>query len=151
MCTDHQSAEPRPDALAVLQRFFTAEAAYISASSSGAASFAELADCLAPEVVMHQAVSLPYGGQWRGPEGIEAFIKAMSDTWQSLEFFEQRFIVDGDTVAVHNRGRLCSRTTGRAVDTEVVQIMTVRDGRIAEIRPFYLDTTAVLDALTEDT
>ncbi len=149
--TDHQSTGALPDAIAVLQRFFAAEAAYISASSSGEAGFAELAACLDPNVVMHQAASLPYGGPWRGPEGIEAFIRAMSDTWQSLEIFEQWFIVDGDAVAVHNRGRLCARSTGRAVDTEVVQLMKLRNGLIAEIRPFYLDTAAVLDALAADT
>ena len=52
MCTDHRSAEARPDVLAVLERFFTAEAAYISASSSGAARFAELAACLDPDVAL---------------------------------------------------------------------------------------------------
>jgi hypothetical protein len=28
-----------------------------------------------------------------------------------------------------------------------MQLMTVRDAKIAEIRPFYLDTAAVLEAL----
>jgi ketosteroid isomerase-like protein len=133
--------------LAVLERFYRAEAAYISAGGLGKADFGELAECLDSEVVMYQADSLPYGGTWRGPSGIEQFMAAMSEAWQSLEFLEQKYVVDGDSVVVWNRGILCARATGRALETSVMQLMTVKNDRIAEIHPFYLDTSAVLDAL----
>src|SRR3954451_6864928 len=77
------------DAMAVLQKFYAAEAAYIAAGGIGKASFDGLAGCLDPEVVMYQAPGLPYGGTWRGPRGIEEFMAAMSEAWQSLEFLEQ--------------------------------------------------------------
>ncbi|MEV4498657.1 nuclear transport factor 2 family protein [Micromonospora arborensis] len=130
-----------------MRTFYAEEAAYIAAGGFGKASFAGLAACLAPDVVMYQAEALPYGGQWRGSEGIERFMAAMSKVWQSLEFFEQRFVVDRDTVVVYNRGRLRARATGRVLDTSVMQLITVRDGLIAEIRPFYLDTAAVIETL----
>ena len=96
---------------------------------------------------MYQAPGLPYGGTWRGPRGIEEFMAAMSEAWRSLEFFEQRFVVDGDAVVVLNRGRLQARATGRVLDTSVMQLITVKDGLIAEMHPFYWDTVAVADAL----
>ncbi|MET8874495.1 nuclear transport factor 2 family protein [Nocardia sp. NPDC004278] len=131
---------------AALQNFFAAEAAYITEG----ANFDAMAACLAPDVVMYQADHLPYGGEWHGPDGIEKFMAAMSRTWGSLEFIEQRFVVDGETVVIYNRGRLLARATGRMLETSVMQLMTFRDGLITEIRPFYLDTAAVLEVLTED-
>ncbi|MCX5214377.1 nuclear transport factor 2 family protein [Kitasatospora sp. NBC_00240] len=141
---------PEPDpggAFAVLQRFYAAEAAYIAAGGRGHARFDELARCLDPEVVMHQAPGLPYGGTWRGPDGIEEFMAAMSAAWESLEFLEQRFVVGADAVVVLNRGRLRARATGRVLETSVMQLITVRDGLITEMHPFYWDTLAVAEAL----
>ncbi|GAA4834810.1 nuclear transport factor 2 family protein [Kitasatospora terrestris] len=137
----------RGDALAVLQKFYAAEAAYIAAGGMGKAGFDELAGCLHPEVVMYQAPGLPYGGTWHGPRGIEEFMAAMSEAWQSLEFLEQRFVVDGDSVVVLNRGRLQARATGRTLETSVMQLITVKDGLITEMHPFYWDTIAVAEAL----
>ncbi|WUN35630.1 nuclear transport factor 2 family protein [Kitasatospora sp. NBC_00315] len=131
----------------MLQKFYSAEAAYIAAGGPGRARFDGLAECLDPEVVMYQAPGLPYGGTWRGPSGIEEFMAAMSVAWQSLEFLEQRFVVDGDSVVVLNRGRLRARASGRVLDTSVMQLITVKDGLITEFRPFYWDTAAVAEAL----
>ncbi|MGR6999076.1 hypothetical protein ACU686_14535 [Yinghuangia aomiensis] len=61
--------QARGDALAVLEKFYAAEADYIAAGGLGKAGFDELAACLDPDVVMYQAPGLPYGGTWRGPRG----------------------------------------------------------------------------------
>ncbi|WAL68341.1 nuclear transport factor 2 family protein [Amycolatopsis cynarae] len=130
-----------------LKRFYAEEAAYVAAGGFGNASFDGLASCLAEDVVMYQAESLPYGGQWRGHEGIEQFMFAFGKAWESLEFFEHRFVTEAPSVVVYNRGRLRARCTGRTLDTSVMQLITVRDGLIAEMHPFYMDTAAVLEAL----
>ncbi|GAB3987581.1 nuclear transport factor 2 family protein [Actinoallomurus acanthiterrae] len=139
------------DVLTVLDAFFAAEAAYITAGGPGVADFGGMAAHLAPGVVMHQAPTLPYGGVWRGHDGIERFMAAMSEAWRSLEFLERRQWVDGDTVIVSNHGRLTARATGRSLETTVLQLITVRDGLITEFRPFYWDTAAVNDTLTRST
>ncbi|MFJ4713599.1 nuclear transport factor 2 family protein [Streptomyces sp. NPDC088785] len=131
-----------------LERFFAAEAAYVEAGGPGRASFEEIADCLDPEVTLHQAPGLPYAGTWRGPSGIERFLSVMGDAWQVMEFLDQHCFVNGPDVVVTNRVRFVARTTGRELDTRIVQEMTVRDGRLVEIRPFYWDPAAVADALT---
>ncbi|MCO5985247.1 nuclear transport factor 2 family protein [Actinoallomurus spadix] len=135
------------DARTVLDEFFAAEAAYITAGGPGVADFGGMAARLHPDVVMHQAPTLPYGGVWRGHDGLERFMAAMSRTWRSLEFLERRQWTDGDTVIVSNHGRLTARATGRSIETTVLQVFTVRDGLIAEIRPFYWDTAAINEAL----
>jgi hypothetical protein len=67
--------------MSALRRFFAAEAAYITEG----ADFAGMAACLALDVVMYQASHLPYGGEWHGPQGIQRFMTAMSETWLSLD------------------------------------------------------------------
>lgn len=126
-----------------LQKFFAAEAAYLTEGGS----FDGMATFLAPDVVMYQAENLPYGGEWHGPQGMAEFMAAMGSAWQALEFIEQRFVTEGDTTTVYSRGRLQARATGRVLDTAVMQLIIVRDGLVTEIRPFYLDTAAVLEAL----
>ncbi len=39
-----------------------------------------------------------------------------------------------------------ARATGRALDFPILQTLTVKEGRIAEVRPFYWDTHAIADA-----
>ncbi|WP_331766851.1 nuclear transport factor 2 family protein [Embleya sp. NBC_00896] len=141
------SATSAPSALSVLETFFAAEAVYVEGGGRGKASFADLAACLSPDVVMYQAPGLPYGGERHGPSGIEDFVAALSEAWREFEFLEQRFVVDGDTVVILNRARLTARSTGHVLETWLMQMMTVRDGLIVEIRPFYWDTKAVDAAL----
>ncbi|MEU5539947.1 nuclear transport factor 2 family protein [Streptomyces sp. NPDC020362] len=133
----------RRKVLALLQRFFAAEVAYLAAGGPGHARFDDVADCLTGDVTLHQAESLPYGGVYRGPAGVERFMEEMSRCWSSLEFQEQRFVVDVDSAVVFNRGTLTARASGRRLETSVMQLITVRDSRISEFRPFYWDTLAV--------
>ncbi|MDL4816628.1 nuclear transport factor 2 family protein [Actinomadura opuntiae] len=130
-----------------LQRYYAAETAYLAAGGPGKADFSPMAAHLAPDVVMYQAESLPYGGTWRGHDGMERFMASMSEAWTDLTFLDQHHAADGGTVAVLNRCAFRARATGRELETSVLQWITVRDGRVTEFRPFYLDTAAVLDAL----
>ncbi|NDU74293.1 DUF4440 domain-containing protein [Actinomadura sp. DSM 109109] len=131
-----------------LERFYAAEADYLAAGGPGKGDFSAMAAHLAPDVTMYQASSLPYGGTWRGHDGMERFMAAMSEAWSDLAFREQHYAVDGETVAVRSDCAFRARATGRTVETAVLQWITVRDGLVREFRPFYLDTSAVLAVLT---
>ncbi|RSO44120.1 ketosteroid isomerase [Streptomyces sp. WAC 06725] len=135
---------------AVLERFYEAERAYVAAGGPGRADFSALAACLAPDVVLHQSPGLPYAGAWRGPAGMERFMAVMGRLWRSMQFLEQRQLVDGEEVVVTSRVRFTARATGRVLTTTIVQLMTVRDGRIREVRPFYWDPAAVAETCGQD-
>jgi ketosteroid isomerase-like protein len=134
------------DALAVLQGMYAAEQEYLDAGGPGRASFAPLAPFFAPDVVLHQADALPYGGTWRGHAGMERFFVAMSSAWESFEMLEQEFLPAGDVVVVRTQVRATGRATGRRLEFPILQTVRVAEGRIAEIWPFYWDTAAVADA-----
>ncbi|MEU8579345.1 nuclear transport factor 2 family protein [Streptomyces abikoensis] len=134
------------DAVAVLTGMYTAEAEYLAAGGPGEAPFDLLASFFAPDVVLHQADALPYGGTWRGHAGMERFFLAMSRTWEAFDMEEQEFLVTGETTVVLTRVRARARASGREVDFPILQTIMVKDGRIAEVRPFYWDTAAIASA-----
>jgi ketosteroid isomerase-like protein len=134
------------DSVAVLKGMYAAESEYLA---TGGVSFDPLAPYFHPDVVLHQAATLPYGGTWHGHDGIARFFVAMSATWSRFELGEQEFLATGDTVVVRTEVHATARATGRELRFPILQTITVQDGRISEVRPFYWDTAAVAAACTE--
>lgn len=73
----------------VLTGMYAAEAEYLAAGGPGKASFDLLAPFFAPDVELHQADSLPYGGTWRGHKGTTQFFLMTGDpvrrTWPTAQ------------------------------------------------------------------
>ncbi|MFR9726618.1 nuclear transport factor 2 family protein [Streptomyces sp. MS19] len=134
------------DSVTVLTGMYAAEAEYLAAGGPGRASFDLLAPFFAPDVVLHQADALPYGGTWRGHDGMARFFLAMAEAWESFEMEEQEFLATGETAVVLTQIRARARATGRELGFPVLQTIRVEDGRIAEVYPFYWDTRAIADA-----
>lgn len=139
------------DAVSVLTGMYAAEAAYLAAGGPGKASFDLLAPFFAPDVVLHQADSLPYGGTWHGHAGMARFFLAMGQAWESFEMLEQEFLATGETAVVLTLVRARARATGRELTFPILQAITIKDGRIAEVRPFYWDTERIARACTAPT
>lgn len=133
-------------AMSVLKGMYAAETEYLAAGGPGEASFALLAPYFATDVVLYQADSLPYGGVWRGHEGMERFFLAMSRAWDAFEMVEQEFLSDTSPLVVLTRVRARARATGRELSFPILQTITVGDGRITEVHPFYWDTAAIAKA-----
>ncbi|GLI01822.1 ketosteroid isomerase [Phytohabitans aurantiacus] len=134
--------------LAVLQGMYAAETQYLAAGGPGTADFAPLEPFFSADVVLHQATSLPYGGTWRGHEGMERFFLAMSQTWDIFEMVEQHFLATTSPLVVLTYVHARARTTGRELDFPILQTITVKGERITEVHPFYWDTAAIADACT---
>jgi ketosteroid isomerase-like protein len=134
------------DAATVLRAMYAAESEYLASGGPGTASFDTLAPYFAPDVVLHQADTLPYGGIWRGHHGMEQFFLAMSRTWEAFEMVDQEFLSTSETAVVLTKVHARSRATGRELDFPILQTIRVVDRRIAEVRPFYWDTAAIVAA-----
>ena len=136
--------------ISVLKGMYAAEAEYLAAGGPGSASFALLAPYFAPDVVLYQAESMPYGGVWHGHEGMERFFLAMSETWDAFEMVDQEFLSDTSPLVVLTRVRARARVTGRELHFPILQTITLEDGRISEVHPFYWDTAAIAKACSPD-
>lgn len=107
-----------------------------------------------PEVVIREPESLPYGGEYRGLDGVERHAVSWLRTWGQLQPGDERklsatFHDAGDTVIA--RWRLSARAPGteKKLDTPMVGVYRLRDGKLIEAQMFYADTAAVLRYLDE--
>lgn len=129
----------------VLERMYQAEAEYLASGGPGTASFITLEPYFAPDVVLWQADSLPYGGIWRGHAGIEQFFVAMSTTWDRFDLTDQTFLSEANPLVVLTQVHARSRKSGEYLNFPMLQTITLREDRITEVRPFYWDTAAIAD------
>jgi ketosteroid isomerase-like protein len=74
----------------------------------------------------------------------------MSQTWESFEMTEQSFLATDGPLVVLTQVHARVRVTGRELGFPILQTVTVRHGRIAEVHPFYWDTAAIAQACTAD-
>jgi ketosteroid isomerase-like protein len=106
----------------------------------------------APDVRIRQPASLPHGGDHVGHDGVGAMGRAFAEHWD-------RTIVDprvsgtgagagsGGLVVQVTTQTWTAKATGRSATVEVVELLTVLDGRVAEIRVFPQDTHGLLATL----
>ena len=122
----------------VLERFFAAERRYMLEGGS----FAEFAATLADDVVLHQSPDLPWGGEYVGPKRYEEWARAMSAVFDQVDMRAPRFFEQGDTVVIVGTLVTRIRATGQTMELPMTQVVTVRDGKITDFRPFYWSVPA---------
>jgi ketosteroid isomerase-like protein len=105
---------------------------------------------LADDVVVHECDSVPYPGDHRGKDAFLSLLEAFVATWE----LEDGLVVDeilpaGDEkVLVHSRAAVRAKGTGKPLELRIVEVYTVRDGRITDIVVHYWDTHAMVEATT---
>jgi ketosteroid isomerase-like protein len=97
------------------------------------------------DVEFHQTDLLPWGGCFRGHDGVHEFFDRLRNAIDSAVTVE-RFIDAGDHVAVTGRTRGRTRSGGTTFDVAIVHVWTVRDGRISRFEA-YIETPPMLAAL----
>ena len=135
---------PAQESMATLARFYEAESAYLT---SGGGDFSGIAATLDPECVIYQPASLPYGGEWRGHSGFEAWMQAFSQQWSRLEVKDVELYPNNDVVVSKSHVYAVAKATGLHLDWPLLQFFRVRGDKILELRPFYWDTAALQAAL----
>lgn len=140
------------EAIDVVKRY--AAAATESMPEDGRGTSAEqrlqrLLDMLDPDIRITVAASLPYKGEYVGHQGFLALGEQFGKTWQVIDNGAAGYsdLGDGRVVGFYNP-TFRSVATGRTVSFRVAEILTVRDGRIAELDPYYSDTVGLVEALT---
>jgi ketosteroid isomerase-like protein len=125
----------------------TAESSAATVRRFMAASGAELQNerrtLLHNDFVVHEAGGLPFSGDYYGAQGFFELLNRMDDV---LEFTAGPITTDAlgnGTVAARFRLTFISRASGKSVEMGIVEIYTVRDGRIAELDVYYKDPAAV--------
>ena len=141
------STQEQQPALETLKRFYEAESAYLA---SGGGDFSGVAGTLDPDCVIFQPTSLPYGGEWRGHSGFEAWMRAFAEQWSSLEVKDSKLYPNGDVIVSKSHVYAIAKITGRKADWPLLQFFRVQKGKIVELQPFHWDTASMLAALKPD-
>lgn len=105
-----------------------------------------------PEIVIRDAVSLPYGGIYHGLEGAKQHIEGAAQTWNPLKSADERkmdaiFLDAGEYVVVLWRLKGLEANSGRKLDLPTVSVYKMRDSKIVESQMFYSDTAAIVQFL----
>lgn len=121
---------------------------------------AGLLEAYHPEVVIHEASCLPYGGDYHGHEGALEHVNGFYRTWEALkprelieEAVRERSPVfletTEDYVVVFGRNTALAPGSGRKLDVPEVWVFKMRDGKVAESWMLNQDTVAILEFLKE--
>jgi ketosteroid isomerase-like protein len=100
---------------------------------------------LAPDVAIHEAESLPYGGTYRGPEGFGQLVGRLLEVFEKTDLAVDRILDAGDHIVAELRGTMQVRATGERFPVRVAEIWRLCDGKVVELRPFYWDTALVVE------
>jgi hypothetical protein len=112
-------------------------------AATGAERRNERSSLLHDDFVVHEAGGLPFSGDYHGSQGFFELLNKMNDV---LELTAGPITTDplgDDTVAARFRLTFTSRASGNSIEMALVEIYTLRDGRIAELDVYYKDPAAV--------
>jgi ketosteroid isomerase-like protein len=99
-------------------------------------------ELIAPDAVWHEADSLPWRGEWHGPDGFAAMIGTIL-TPTELHLEDATVSDAGDIVVIRLNAAFVSRTSGRRLPMRIVEHYTVREGMCFGADVYYKDTQAV--------
>ncbi len=104
-----------------------------------------------PEVVIREAPSLPYGGEYHGHAGVVEHGIGYLGTWYPVQgpedaSLDPEFIDGGDRVFVRWHQR-ATAPDGEQVDLPAISEYCIQDGKIVSSAMHHFDTAAILDFL----
>jgi uncharacterized protein len=108
----------------------------------------EHANHWAPDAIVSVPKFLPYGGDY-GMDQLMDYGMAMMSTWDVTPAAPDLYGV-ADKVFLRGRWTGTARATGKPVDMALLEIFTVREGKIVHDEFFFEDGAALLEALKTD-
>jgi ketosteroid isomerase-like protein len=111
----------------------------------GRKDMATIAKLVAADIQITQSRELPWGGEYRGLDGLGKFFAALTAHVSSTLVFE-RFLDAGDHVVAIGSTRGSVVASGRKFDVPISHVWEVRDEKIVRFRPF-IDNPTMLASL----
>jgi len=99
-------------------------------------------------VRIQQPASLPHGGWHDGRAAVDAMGATFRNYWDRTIDAPRVFCCDDSLVMVTTQ-TWTAKTTGRSATVDVVELFTITDGLVSEIRVFQQDTHLLLATLDE--
>ncbi len=98
-------------------------------------------------LVVMEAESLPYGGEYRGLQGFRARLAKLTHSWATVSFADFSYATGDDLVVAMFLMHATARATRQKTSFRVMEIWRFRAGKVVAIEPYYWDTHALLNTL----
>jgi uncharacterized protein len=98
-------------------------------------------------LVVREAESLPYGGEYRGLQGFRALLAKLTQSWATVSFADFNYATGDDLVVAMFLMYATARATRQETSFRVMEIWRFRAGKVVAIEPYYWDTHALLNTL----
>jgi len=111
----------------------------------GAKDIPGIVEFLHPEIVIefYGPSVIPYAGIYRGHEKCRGFFERVLSSVEVHRFDAEEFIAERDKVVVTGHLRLTALSTGGAIDSDFVHVITLKDGKWLRFRDFMNTAVAV--------
>ena len=96
-------------------------------------------------IVLPAVEGVPHRGTHRGRNQVAEFFDSLAEAQEMLEFTQDHFVAQDDSVVVTGWMKGRARTTGRIFETPYAHVFTVTGGEVQQLVE-YVDTAAVADA-----
>lgn len=113
-----------------------------------AGEFAAAFELYHPALRIEQPASLPHGGLYEGHEGVRAMGALFGRFWDRT-ITNPRRMACGEGVVQITTQTWTAKTTGRSATVDVVELISLREGKVSEIRVFQQDTARLLATLDQ--
>jgi hypothetical protein len=113
-----------------------------------AGDFAGAFELFAPHVRIQQPASLPHGGWHDGRDAVDEMGATFRRYWDRTIDAPRVLSCDESLVMVTTQ-TWTAKGTGRSATVDVVELFTVTDGLVSEVRVFQQDTALLLATLDE--
>jgi ketosteroid isomerase-like protein len=128
------------DNTAIVERFFAAVLG---------GDVPALNELVSPDCVVHEPADLPYGGEYKGVEGLLAMFGAIGQGYEFAVNSAETMDVPGGRVVVRIDATFTSRRSGRTCAFPIAEIYTLAGGQIVDVDVFYKEPAAIR-ALDDD-
>ena len=105
----------------------------------------DVADPFHPDIVVKEAAGLPYGGDWKGVEGLRDLMTKIRSLTKLSPIDVEVFDAGDDHVITRQTALMEDEASGATLRVPMVEVYRMVDGKIAEIDVFYKDTKAMVD------
>jgi uncharacterized protein len=102
--------------------------------------------CLSEDFVLKQAVSLTYGGEYVGVNGLNEFFKKFFTFWREFKTLSTDYYSSENKVFAISKVRGKVFATENIIETEMIQVYIIENHQLISAQPFYFDTRLITNA-----
>ena len=100
---------------------------------------------LAPDFILHEGASLPFGGEWKGRDALQRCAAAMYGTWEKANVDIHEITGGKDWAVTVLTLTMTSKKTGETFDQTVCEAGRFENGLMKELRIHYFDAAEVAE------